>query len=55
MAIVKSVRLVATKAGSVLDSEDRKVLGQALVIAGGVLGVAGVSGLAIRIFFVAMG
>lgn len=55
MAIVKSVKVAAGKAGSVLDNEDRKLLGQVIVLAGGTLATAATVGLAIRVFFLAMG
>lgn len=55
MAIVKSVRKVATKAGKVLDQEDRTLLGQAGVISVALLWGAAVLGLCIRVFSIAMG
>ena len=55
MAIVKSVRKVATKAGSVLDREDRKLLGQGMVASAAVLWIAGTIGLALRVFLFALG
>lgn len=55
MAIVKSVRAVAAKAGSVLDHEDRRLVGQGVVISMASLWVAGMLGLAIRVFLFALG
>lgn len=55
MSIVKSVRMVAVKAGSVLDQDDRQLLGQGLVISTGVLAGAGILGLAVRVFLFAVG
>lgn len=55
MAIVKSVRLVATKAGSVLDQDDRKLVGQGVVISVASVWVAGMLGLAVRVFLFALG
>jgi hypothetical protein len=55
MAVVKSVRLVAAKAGSVLDQEDRKLLGQAGVISVALIWGAAVLGLMVRVFAIAMG
>lgn len=55
MAIVKSVRAVATKAGQVLDNEDRRLLGQGIVLSGALLWGAAVLGLMVRVFWLAMG
>lgn len=55
LAIVKSVRKAAAKAGEYLDEEDRRLLAQAGILAGGVLGTAMTFGLAVRLFFLAMG
>ena len=55
MAIVKSVRAVAAKAGSVLDHEDRRLVGQGVVVSAAALWVAGMLGLAIRVFLFALG
>lgn len=50
MAVVKSVRLVAAKAGSVLDKEDRLFLGRIALWAGAILGSATVAGLSVAAF-----
>lgn len=54
MAIVKSVRSVGKRLGRVLDAEDRKVLGQAVVLLGGggvvVVWIAAVAAVAVRIY-----
>lgn len=55
MAIVKSVRVVAAKAGSVLDQDDRKLLGQGVVLSGGALVVVAIAGFAVRVFLMASG
>jgi hypothetical protein len=55
MALTKSVRRVAAVAGAVLDQEDRRILGQGIVISGGVLWIAGMLGLAVRVFLLALG
>lgn len=59
MAIVKTVRHAGRSLGATLDAEDRKYLGQGLVLAAGsaiiVVGGAGIIGLAIRVFEVAAG
>lgn len=53
--VVKTVRSVVKSAGSVLDAEDRKVAGIALVLSVVVVATAGLLGLAIRVFEIAAG
>lgn len=52
---MKTARRVARLVGSILDAEDRKLLGQGIVISGGVVWIAGTLGLAVRMFLFALG
>jgi predicted proteasome-type protease len=55
LGIVKTTRLVASKAGEVLDVEDQKLLKQGFVLSAAVLSIAGILGTAVRLFLVTSG